>query len=317
MQVFHSLSQLTELSLRSSVAIGNFDGVHQGHVALLRDMTATARANGWAATVLTFYPHPVEVLRPGTRLERLSTTNEKLKLLEALGVDLVLVETFSSELAQLSPQEFFQRYLHSGLNAASIHVGFNFRFGKDRAGDVSTLEAMAKPFGIQLRVQAPFELDGVRVSSSLLRQLVHHGDINKLNFYLGRPYLISGQVAPGDQRGRDLGFPTANLRYSHEKALPQNGVYVTRALWQKQVFPAVTNIGIRPTFEVEAPLKPVIETHFIDFKAKLYDEFVQLEFLEKIREEKKFSSKQELISQIEKDVDYSRQYFSNAHPLGK
>lgn len=310
MQVFHSLPQISGLVAKSAVAIGNFDGVHQGHSSLLRQTVTHARAHDWSPTVLTFFPHPVEVLRPGTRLERLTTTNEKLNLLQSLGIDFTLVETFNQELSQLSPEEFFERYLRAGLNAASVHVGFNFRFGKGRAGDVALLEKLAEKHGIQVHVQTPFEMENVRVSSSLLRQLVNAGEIEKASIYLGRPYSLSGQVAPGDQRGRALGFPTANVRYSHEKALPKNGVYVTRAIWQKQVFPAVTNIGVRPTFEGETPSRPLVEAHFIDFKAKLYDEFVQLEFLERIRDEKKFESKEALIAQIRSDVDHTRQRFA-------
>lgn len=309
MQVFHSLEQAHAAVEKTAVAIGNFDGVHQGHLSLLREMIATARRDRASATVLTFYPHPVEVLKPGTHLERLTTTAEKLALLESLSVDVVLVETFDKELSELTPEAFFRKYLQVGLRSSSLHVGFNFKFGKDRSGDSAILTALCEQAKIQLRMEKPFELGGTRVSSSLLRQLVRDGEIARAGLLLGRPFALSGQVGPGDQRGRTIGFPTANLRYSSEKVLPRTGVYLTRAVWQKQSFPAVTNIGFRPTFGAKGEERPLVEVHLLDFNARLYDEFLTLEFIERIRDEKKFDSVDALVKQIRADVDHARKTF--------
>lgn len=306
MQVFHSLEALAKSIDKSAVAIGNFDGVHQGHQALLRRMIQTARSSSATATALTFYPHPVEVLRPGTHLERLTTTVEKLSILEAMGVELVLVATFDANLAALSAEDFFREYLLTGLKASSIHVGFNFKFGKGRTGDTKVLEQLCAKSKMKLEVESPFEVGTEKVSSSRIRQLIGDGEVAQAGLLLGRPYLLAGQVSAGDGRGAKLGFPTANLRYPPDKVLPKNGVYITRAIWQRQAFRSVTNIGFRPTFGGAAPERPAVEAHLLDFQAKIYDEFMQLEFLERIRDEKKFDSVDALVAQIRSDVARAR-----------
>ena len=308
MQVFHKLQETAPKVEAASVAIGNFDGVHLGHAALLRHMLEHAHSVSVPGTVLTFFPHPVEVLNPKKKLERLTTTSEKLALFEAMGVDLVLVEPFDMRLAALSPEEFFDRFLVQGLKAKSIHVGYDFNFGKARAGNTQVLEELARRHGIQLRVEPPLLVNGVKVGSSAIRQFIREGDVVSAAAFLGRPYSLSGLVSHGDQRGTGLGFPTANLRFSAEKVLPKNGVYVTRAVWQKQIYRSVTNVGLRPTFQTgrTEELKLTVEVHILDFNTKVYDEFLQLEFLERIRDEKKFESADALKKQIHADVDYAR-----------
>jgi riboflavin kinase/FMN adenylyltransferase len=304
MQVFHRLEELSQKLTTpltsAAVAIGNFDGVHLGHAALLRNMVEHSRLVGATPTTLTFYPHPVEVLRPSIKLERLTTASEKLALLEAMGVELVLVEKFDAHLAGLSAREFFDNYLVNGLKAKSVHVGFDFSFGKGREGNVDVLGQMARERGIHLQVEAPHQLGELKISSSAIRQLIRDGDVAKAAEWLGRPYSIVGPVVQGDRRGAKLGFPTANVRYPAEKVLPKNGVYLTRATWQKQNFRSVTNVGIRPTFNQEA--SPNVEVHLLDFSARLYDEYLQVEFLERIRDEKKFDSLDALKAQIAMDV---------------
>lgn len=308
MRVFHQLDEISECAESSAVAIGNFDGCHLGHQALLKAMIDHAQRNHLSAIVLTFFPHPVEVLNPSKPLERLTTASEKLNLLESLGVEQVLVEPFDSKLSNLSPSEFFQRYLVEGLKAKSVHVGFNFRFGKDRAGDTRALAELCAHRGIHSQITEPFESHGHKVSSSTVRQLIRGGDLLGAARLLGRSYSVSGQVQPGDHRGQSLGYPTANLRYPVEKVVPKNGVYVTRVLWQRQSFRSVTNVGVRPTFHDMAidVDKPTVEVHLLDFSARLYDEFLELEFFERIRDEKKFDSVDALVAQIQVDVAFAR-----------
>ena len=313
MNVFHRLDEASAKIQASAVAIGNFDGVHLGHQALLGEMVTEARRRKVASVVLTFFPHPVEVLRPGTHLERLTTAAEKLKFLEKLGVDSVVVAPFDEALAALSPEAFFQKFLVEGLKARSLHVGFNFNFGKGRAGNIDTLRKLSGEQGIDVFEKTPFTKAGVKVDSTTIRNRILEGDVTGATELLGRPYRVEGQVQHGEHRGGTLGFPTANLHASYDKVLPKNGVYVTRVEWQKQFFRSVTNVGVKPTFQKgETPPKTVtIEVHILDFEAKLYDEFLQLDFLERIRDEKKFNSVEELKARITKDVKVARDFDEN------
>jgi riboflavin kinase/FMN adenylyltransferase len=306
--VFHDLKDIAARTGSTSVAIGNFDGVHLGHQALISAMLEKAHAEKLCPTVLTFYPHPVEVLKPHKKLERLTTTSEKLELLEKLGVEQVLVARFDETLSQLSPDVFFESYLNQGLRAKSIHVGFNFVFGKDRGGDIGTLKNLGERAGVFVEVEEQVNSDGERVSSSGIRKLLVEGNVAKASRHLGRPYTITGQVVRGDQRGRKIGFPTANLRCPLDKIAPANGVYFTRVLWQQEELRAVTNVGVRPTFTV-GEKAPVIEVHILDFDSDIYEEFLSVEFLGRIREEKKFSGMDELKSQIEQDIAVARRSF--------
>lgn len=306
MRVYHGLDEVPGDLGPCALAIGNFDGIHLGHRSLLQALLAHCKTTGRRPAVLTFYPHPVEVLTPGKRIERLTTTEEKLVLLETLGIDLVLVEKFDPNLAKLSPDAFFARYVSQGLKASAVFVGFNFRFGRDRSGDTKVLEALCAAAGVKLHVEPAFTSEGVRVSSSAVRQALAVGDLATANRLLGRPYSVRGLVVHGDGRGAGIGFPTANLQLGTHKCLPKNGVYVTEALWQRQVFPSVANLGSRPTVSGEgAPIS--LEVHLLDFSSGLYDETVDLSFLERIRDEKKFASVAELKEQIARDVGYARQ----------
>jgi len=301
MRVFNSLDEIPKSSQRAAVAIGNFDGVHRGHQKILSHMLEASHEAELIPTVLTFHPHPVEVLRPGTKLERITTTEEKLALFKQYGVKQVLVQNFGAELAALSPEDFFQRFLANGLRAASLHVGYDFHFGAKRAGDTQALEKLCSASSMELQVEPPFELGPFRISSSLIREALRLGEVVKAADYLGRSYAMSGKIIEGDKRGRQLGYPTANLDYPAEKVLPKYGVYLTLATWKEDVYGAVTNIGVRPTFGGAAG-RPSVETHLLDFDSSLYDETLTIDFVDRIRDEKKFDSVDALKRQIEADV---------------
>ena len=311
MQVYHQLHEITSKIPHSSVAIGNFDGCHLGHQALLGRMLSFAKLHGLTPTVMTFYPHPVEVLNPGKPLERLMTASEKLAELERLGVEMVFVASFDKNLAELSPLSFYQDYLRDGLRAKSLHVGHGFRFGKARAGNTEILGEWCKKDGIEMDVMEPLATgsskETQKISSTLVRGLIRDGKVAEATTLLRKAYSVSGQVLHGNKRGTTIGFPTANLHVPAEKVLPKNGVYITRAFWQKQSYPSVTNVGIRPTFYDEPGARPVFEVHLLDFKARLYDEYLRLEFLDRVRDEKKFDSVESLKAQIQKDVAYARE----------
>ena len=306
MQVIHGLSGIPESLSYTAVAIGNFDGIHLGHQALLSKMFSGAKERALMPSVLTFYPHPVEVLNPQKKLEQLTTTNEKLELMKSMGVQFVCVAQFDKTLSELSAEDFFERYLVKGLKAQLICVGYNFRFGKNRSGDTNHLKILCEKHKIALVVVEPVSV-GDKVSSSLIRERIIQGKIEEANHLLGRPYSISGTVKPGDGRCKLIGFPTANLHCAAEKVLPRNGVYVTRVKWQLQTFQSITNVGVRPTFHPASGPK-LVEVHVLDLDAKLYDEFLELEFLGFVREEMKFQSVEELKAQIKKDILLARSF---------
>jgi riboflavin kinase/FMN adenylyltransferase len=306
MQVIHGLSGIPEGLSHSAVAIGNFDGIHLGHRVLLNLMLEGASREGVTPSVLTFYPHPVEVLNPQKKLEQLTTTSEKLELMKSMGVKFVCVAQFDKALSELSPEEFFETHLVKGLKAKLVYVGYNFRFGKNRMGDTHLLKKLCDKHQISLTVVEPVSL-GEKVSSSLIREKIIQGKVGEANQLLGRPYSLTGIVKSGDGRGKTLGFPTANLYCAPEKVLPKNGVYITRVGWQLQTFKSITNVGVRPTFHTHASQK-LVEVHILDLDAKLYDESLELEFLGFVRDEMKFNSMEQLKEQIEKDILKARSF---------
>jgi riboflavin kinase/FMN adenylyltransferase len=306
MQVIHGLSGIPESLSHSAVAIGNFDGLHLGHQRLLSQMLEGAASKKLVPAVLTFFPHPVQVLNPEKKLEQLTTTTEKLDLMKSIGVEFVCVASFDKTLSDLSPDEFFARYLLKGLRAKLVFVGYNFRFGKNRTGDTELLKKLCEKHNIILTVVEAVSV-GDKVSSSLIREKIVRGQVEEANRLLGRPYAISGTVMPGDGRGKQIGFPTANLHCAAEKVLPKNGVYVTQAKWQLQSFRSITNFGVRPTFYSSDSPK-LVEVHILDLEVNLYDESLSLEFLAFVRDEMKFNSIEELTKQIKKDIAVAKNF---------
>lgn len=302
MKVFHNLTEASSSLKACSVAIGNFDGVHLGHQALLKELLEYAKKNDLEPVVLTFFPHPVEVLRPEKPLERLTTASEKLDLLKSKGVSAVLVQTFDKELATLSPGEFVQKFLVQGLKAKSVHVGNNFCFGKNRSGTTAVLGELCKKSGITLQVANEVATAGKKIGSSDIRKLVADGNIEEANKHLGRPYFVTGDVRHGDKRGRTIGFPTANLHVPQSKLLPKNGVYAVNVRWQGETYKGIANVGIRPTI-ADSSLEKRVEVHIFNFSHKIYEEFLQVDFIKFIREEKKFPSIDALKAQIAQDIE--------------
>ncbi|MBI4404896.1 MAG: bifunctional riboflavin kinase/FAD synthetase [Deltaproteobacteria bacterium] len=316
MRVFHDWAEICGKVEASAVAIGNFDGVHLGHQLLINQAITHARQSGHRACVLTFYPHPVEVLNPTKPLQRLTTASEKLGLFEALGVDDVLVVKFDEKLANLSPAEFFDQFLVKGLRAKSIHVGFNFTFGRKREGTPAVLKSLCDANQMAVHIMQTFKIEGSQVSSTLIRTWLREGDVLSASKFLGRAYSIAGQVVRGEGRGKTLGFPTANLRFPFDKLVPKPGVYSTRTLWQKQNFQSVTNVGFRPTFQSEKQTLH-IETYLIDLDEPLYDELLEIQFIARIRDEKKFDSVDELKAQIALDIKTAKSPDSTHPPVQK
>lgn len=280
------------------VTVGNFDGVHRGHQALLRRVADLAVARGTHAAVLTFDPAPVEVLAPERSKPRIQTLADRVQELIGRGFD-VIVEPFDSEYAARDASWFAQEVLHHRLNASALVVGWDFRFGRDRAGDAAALsDWMAAPverFG-------PWSLDGEVVSSSRIRRAVVAGEIATANHLLGRPHRLVGVVVHGDQRGRTLGFPTANLK-PNTALLPPPGVYAVRAEFEGIELPGVMNIGKRPTFD---GADTRYEVHLLDVHADLYGRVLPVDLIARLRDERRFEGPDDLLRQIHHDIAETR-----------
>jgi len=288
---------------RPIVSLGNFDGVHLGHQAILTKAVSEARALQGTALVLTFHPHPLSVLRPNSPLPLILSLREKLLLFRRLEIHGVILQRFSQTFSQLTAEEFVRRYLVDIIGIEKVIVGHNVSFGHRRSGNAEILVQLGEKFGFAVDVIGPVVIDGREVSSTAVRTLLGTGNMHEVTRLLGRPYGVSGRVEKGFQRGRTIGFPTANLRPRTDLLLP-NGVYaVTVDLDEKISIPGVANVGMNPTFGNN---RRTIEAHLFDFSADLYGQRLRVNFLEHIREERKFPSVPELVRQIQEDADRAR-----------
>ena len=290
-------------SSSKTVLIGNFDGLHLGHQKLIRFAQKISKESNTQLTLVTFRPHPRKVLsKDGINL--ILPYHEKLKTLKELGIEDVDEIKFDSNISRLSPEEFVKEFLINRHNPKNIVIGENFRFGFNATGNVDTLKSF-KGSSFEVFSVSIEEISGKRISSTLIKNFLLNGDIEKAKEFLGRNYCISGSVIKGEQRGREIGFPTANLNTEFE-FLPMNGVYVTYIHLGVQKLQGITNIGYRPTFGKKDLL---IEAHIFNFDKSIYNENIIIEFVSRIRSEKKFDSVEELIENIKKDVEHARSRF--------
>jgi riboflavin kinase/FMN adenylyltransferase len=300
---------LEDVSLQDTwLTIGTFDGVHRGHQEIIRKLSDGAHAAGSTAVVLTFYPHPAVVLGKRQNPFYLTTPDERATLLGDYGADVVITFPFTPEISN-TPAINFVQLLKKHIGMVYLLVGPDFALGHDREGNTAALQEFGVQYGYSLSTIPPVELSGGIVSSSRIRTALTAGDLELVMLLLGRPYFISGQVVPGDGRGKSIGVPTANLSMWMEKALPKSGVYVSQATINGQTFGAVTNIGIRPTFAPSQEL-PQVETHMFDFSDQIYGQQISVNFMTRLREEKRFPNVQELVDQIRQDVDQAKEYLS-------
>jgi len=298
----------------SAVTIGVFDGVHRGHQHLVGKLLERARAENLFSVALTFNPHPRTVIRPGLGVTYLTSLEERVELLQSLGLDAVGVLAFTSELAQLSPRDFLALLVEE-LQMRLLMVGPDFALGRNRAGTISVMRQVGDELaqtgtgtgGFAVEVAPLLAEADEKVGSSSIRQALFEGDITRVNRLLGRPFSLRGPVVTGDKRGRTLGFPTANIAIGLDRALPAYGVYVTRAFVGESDYQSCTSIGIRPTFDVEP--RPTVETFIIDFDKDIYGQEMRIELLERLRGEEKFESVEELIAQMHKDIENTRAFF--------
>jgi len=280
------------------LTIGVFDGVHAGHGYLLQKLRQRAAERSLLSGVLTFNPHPQSVLHPDQQLPWLSSLEDRIKAFQELGIDLVVVLTFTSKVAQLSARDFMS-LLKKYLKMRGIMVGPDFTLGRGGEGNINVLRTLGNEMQFSVEVIPAYTINGEVVSSTLIRQALIQGDMKRVEKLMGHHFYLKGKVITSDKRGRVLGFPTANLDIKPQQALPHNGIYATITQADGKQFPSATNIGIRPTFGDGGRM---VETHLLHYEGNLYGKEITVEFVQKLRDEKRFASSQELKTQIEKDV---------------
>ncbi len=300
------IDELKEVHAEHDMAltIGVFDGIHPGHQHLIRSMKAKANEQGLASGVITFGWHPKALLAPQTELPYLTSLMERIRLIKNLGIDHVIVLSFTKELSQYSAREFLS-LVKKHLKLKALVIGPDFALGKDREGNAGVIRTMGIELGFSVDVVSPIEIGDQIVSSTAIRQALKEGTVRNITALLGRRFMLHGTVVHGDHRGgKLLGFPTTNLSVIRNHALPADGSYITLAHFGDKVYRAVTNIGHRPTFGTG---EKTIETHILDFNGDLYDQEFSIEFVKRLRGEMKFDSLEQLIEQINKDVKLARE----------
>jgi riboflavin kinase/FMN adenylyltransferase len=285
------------------VALGNFDGVHLGHQTILRTAIERARAGNGSAFVLTFEPLPAKVLSPERAPRLILTPEDKLELLRLSAIDGVILLNFTLEMSKLAPREFVREYLVGRLSGKAIVVGHSVSFGHHRAGNATVMENLGHEMGFVTTVVGPVKVAGMDVSSTKVREVIAAGEMRSAAALLGRHHFVSGPVVHGRERGRTIGFPTANIQ-SRTECIPPDGVYATRVVLADGAYGSITNIGMRPTF---AEPERTIEAHIFDFDRDIYDQQAKLEIIERIRPERKFESPQALAAQIAIDLNRAKE----------
>jgi riboflavin kinase/FMN adenylyltransferase len=305
MNIFYGTDH-PEIRRPTVLTMGVFDGLHLGHQAIVRTVVERALLIGATPTLITFDPHPRQVLKPETAPPLLQTFNQKMEGLKLLGIEQVIVLKFDHQLAALSAEEFTERYIASALQAREVYLGKGFAFGHQRRGNIELLRELGWTLGFHADEVPEVQLRGRRISSTMIRMLLKAGRVNLARRMLGRPYGIEGTVMRGQGIGKKFLFPTANLDI-HNRVLPADGVYITLALLDGVWHRSVTNIGKRPTFGGEIESK--VETHLIDFDGDLYEKTIRVRVMHRLRGEKKFASIDDLRAQIARDRDRSIRYF--------
>ena len=313
MQVFHKLDEVPADFGPTLLSVGNFDGVHRAHTFVLKEIIGRARQSGRKAVAVTFEPHPIRILRPDSGLKLITPTPEKLRLLEATGLDAVVLLPFTRDLSLMTPHQFAHDILKKRLHACEVHEGYNFRFGHKASGDVKLLAELGRDLGFEVKVDSEMQLRGEPVSSSHIRKLLTQGRVSRARHLLGRPFAILSTPGRGRGYGSKYTVPTINLS-RYEELIPKDGVYITRTRVGGECFDSVTNVGNRPTFGTESF---AIETHLLNFHPieLAPDTETEIYFLDRLRDEIKFPSIEALKEQIGKDVKKATRYFRLLKPL--
>jgi riboflavin kinase/FMN adenylyltransferase len=302
MKLFEGSSQITEKLKNPVVTIGNFDGVHLGHQALFAKVIDRACAISGLSVVYTFDPHPLKVLDPHRPFPLITTREEKRQVIEWSGIDVLICEPFTEDFARLSTEDFVDDVLCNAIQAKEIFVGPDYRFGKGRKGTTDLLKGLGERCGLKVNILGNVEIDGVEVRSTMIRNLICEGKVNEATRFLGRPYTLKGRVIKGYAIGRKIGIPTANL--DPEKELyPRSGIFAVRVNFDGRCEKGVLSIGSNPTFPGKGYS---LEVHILDFEQELYGKQIELVFIQKLRDEHKFGSPEQLVVQIRKDIEEAR-----------
>ncbi len=305
MRLFHG-TENAEIARPTVLTLGVFDGLHLGHQLIMRTVVERARALRAVPTAITFDPHPRAVLHAASAPPLLQTFDQKIESFGVMGIEQTIVVRFTPEFARVRAGEFLRDVVRDRLQAREVYLGRGFAFGHQREGNIELLREVSGQLGFAADEVAEVRLRGQRISSSRIRELLARGQVNLARRMLGRPYGVEGRVVRGHERGRTIGFPTANVQ-PQNRVIPRGGVYVTATLIDGAWRRSVTNVGTRPTFETDAA--PSVETHVLDWQGDLYGDVLRVRFLHRLRAERKFASAAELVKQIDYDAARAARYF--------
>jgi riboflavin kinase / FMN adenylyltransferase len=306
MEIIYGSNKALSIS-PSGVGLGNFDGLHIGHMTLINTLLSESKLNGLCSVLYTFTKHPENIMRKKLYTPLLTNSEKKIELLKETSLNTLYFDEFDEEFSRMKPEDFVKKILIGRLKMKLAVSGFNYRFGYKGQGDVALLKELGKRYGFKVIIIPPIKVYNEVASSTLIRQYITMGDMNKVFRLLGRHYSVTGAVETGRKVGRTIGFPTANIQPDDNLVLPNDGVYITKTLYQCNLLNGVTNVGYNPTFERQKHIS--VETHLLDFQADLYGKNIEVFFIAKVRGEKKFRDKDELIKQIQKDILKAREYF--------
>ena len=305
MKVFSSISEFNSTQ-KTIVTIGTFDGVHIGHQKIIEKLIQGTKNSDYESLILTFFPHPRMVLHEASSIKLLNTINEKSGFLKKMGLDNLVIHPFDKEFSNLSAEEFVKTILVDSFNIQKIIIGYDHRFGKNRAANIDDLIVFGDKYGFEVEQISAQEVDSVSVSSTKIRDAIANGTMAVANEFLGYNYILSGKIIKGKQLGRTIGFPTANIKIEENyKLIPKNGVYIVNSIIQEKTVFGIMNIGLNPTVNGE---DLSIEVHFLDFDIAIYNTEITVSVIDRIRDEQKFSSIDLLKAQIQKDKNYAISY---------
>ena len=306
MRVIFNLKEIEKPLTEPVLTIGNFDGVHKGHLALFDKVKERAKAIGGQSVVMTFEPHPLKIMRPANGPRLITHTGQKLELIEKAGVDIIVCVSFDREFAAIPARDFVKEILVRKIGIREIVVGYDYTFGHNREGDINLLREMGEELGFVVHLVGPVQIEERLVSSTSIRRLVQEGRLDKAKVLLGRDFEVQGTVVKGRNRGgRLLGFPTANLN-PHGELLPQKGVYAVKVVIDDTFYNGVTNVGYNPTF---GNTGLTVETHILDYSGDLLGKTIKVQFIKRLRDERTFKTVEELSARIARDITQAREVF--------
>lgn len=309
MQVFHGFEEVNQAFPNPILTIGNYDGLHLGHRQIIEEVIARAKKQKGTSVVYTFRPHPHLALTPDHDLQLINTYDEKLTLLEEIGVDVVIEQSFSREFSTITPENFFRDILVKRLSAYAIYVGYDFGFGRNRSGTLDMLRGFCEEEGVELHVTKPLKMDGEICSSSRIRAYLKDGNVAAANRLLGREFFYRGLIVRGNGRGHKIGFATANV-HTESKLRVKEGVYATWAVYKDTIYQSVTNVGRQPTFNAGFDAPVAVETHLFDFDRDIYGDALEVRMVARLRDEVRFDGVESLVRQIKLDVETARKILS-------